>query len=187
MEAHLGRFIQAARKYWQRHKDIYGRYSWSMAFFQGPALPFIKRVYGCDIHQNPVVDPQVQRLIDQARKAKAKPNRLCSHSMRVPLDVATLIAEQVCPVNYTVADIKDMRNMLAAFQWVLPECFWGARCSRDVVFELADVKEIEPINWETLQLDLMALLTDDESGLSNRARIIGVIASIKSIYFSKRK
>ncbi|RJE24732.1 hypothetical protein PHISCL_02941 [Aspergillus sclerotialis] len=187
VEAHLERFIRAARKYWRDHKSLYGSSNWGRQFCGGPPLTFMKCFYGCDIYQNPAVDPKVRRLIEQARKTKAKPSHLCSQFMRVSLDVATLIAEQLCPVNYTVADIKNIRNMLAAFQWVLPECFWSARCRRDVIFELGDIKEIDPINWGALQLDLMTLLIDGKSGLSNRARIIGVITSIKSIYFSMRK
>ncbi|RJE20172.1 hypothetical protein PHISCL_07489 [Aspergillus sclerotialis] len=170
IEAKLDRFIRAPRKYWRGNKLLWGTDNWDWEMFLDDSDPDITAMmfyHGCYIYQNPLVDPEFKCL---------------------PLDVVTLIAEQVCPVRYTVTDVENIRNMLAAFQWVLPEFFWSARCRRYVIFELNDIKNTSPpVDWEALQLDLMRLLADGKSGLSNRARIMGLIGCIKSNFFSKRK
>lgn len=189
IEANLDRFIRAARKYWRGNKFLWGLDNWAWQMYgweECQERAVMEFYHGCDVYQNPLVDPKVRKIIDQARPAKS--NRPCSQFIRLPLDVVTLIAEQVCPVSYTAADVENMRNMLAAFQWVLPECFWNARCRRDVIFELNDMKKTNShVDWEALRLDLMSLLADEQSALYNRARIMGIICSIKSNFFSKGK
>ena len=103
-EAKLARLIQVCRKYWNSDKwDIYG-------INLGHAAPWSE--HGYDIHQSPLVMPAIQKAIDSAkierlRGSNVEFHRLPSHFKNIPLEVAILITECVCPVKYTVDDIKD--------------------------------------------------------------------------------
>jgi hypothetical protein len=52
------------------------------------------------------------------------------------MELTVLISEYVCPEDYTLDDVEDMRNMLLAFQWNLPDWFWRRWFREDLFFEL---------------------------------------------------
>lgn len=197
----LNVLVRAVRNYWRDHKSLWGIYSWipedeldEDEEWETPEMNVTLK-HGCDLYKNPLVVPEVQEAINRARNAGSKRNGKrklpCSLFTGVPLDVAILIAEQVCPLDYTVADVENMRNILLAFQWVLPEWFWWRRCNEDLIFELDDLKnDASPsIDLQLLRLDLMSLLADKEryirSGLANRERTLGLLRSIKANFPSK--
>lgn len=141
--------------------------------------------YGCDIYKNPLIVPEVQKAIDSAMKTKEK--RMQSRRSLVPLEVAIMIAEWTCPINYTPADVKNTRNMLSAWQWKLPDWFWKRRLKEDIFIELKLLEESNyPVDWQALWLDLMGLVSDREwyfySGLPNRDRVLGFMSLSRPIF-----
>ncbi|KAJ5456761.1 hypothetical protein N7530_012035 [Penicillium desertorum] len=183
VEKKLEKFIRAGRKYW-RNNRLWGIQDWEQKLWKaGHGRTHNQGFeFGCDIYKNPLIVPEVQKVVDNARKTKKeyKPPR-CSH---VPLEVATMIAEWTCPVDYT-ADVKNTRNMLLAWQWTFPDWFWKVRLKEELFVELNSLRESNySIDWQALRLDLMALVSDQErylsSGLPNRERVIGFMTAIKS-------
>ncbi|KAJ5492186.1 hypothetical protein N7453_010283, partial [Penicillium expansum] len=183
VESKIEKFIRAARKYWRDHE------AWSIVDYplkswkNGSIVVHPGFEYDCDIYKNPLIVPEVQKAIDSARKTKKK--RMQSRYSPVPLEVAIMIAEWTCPIDYTMADVKNTRNMLSAWQWKLPDWFWNRRLKEDIFIELKSLKKTNcSIDWQALRLDLMGLLCDQEwyafSGLPNRARILGFMTGIKS-------
>lgn len=82
-------------------------------------------------------------------------------------------------MDYTPSDVRDTRNMLLAFRWTVPKSFWIVRVDGSLIFELALLKETGSTGWQSLCLDLMPLLCDEEryivSGLANRAPVLWLI------------
>lgn len=127
---------------------------------------------------------EVQEVIDSAN---IKCHHLPFHFKTLPLEVAILITEYVCPVNYTVDDIKNTKNMLSAFQWELPDWFWRGRLDKQHLFMELDglEKTRPPMGWQ-LALDLMNLVTDQarfpSSGLANRERVLGIMFGLEKAF-----
>ena len=124
-------------------------------------------------------------------KRRLKAIHLHSRFDCVPLDVAIMVAEHVCPVNYTSSDVENTCNMLLAFQWTLPDWFWQRRCKQDLVFELDELrKDGSLVDWQALSLDVMSLLADREwftsSGLGNRQRVLNRMIEIKRAFHATR-
>lgn len=212
VEKNMEKFVRAARKYWRNHEswgrdkddelseiedddsESWGSDDWSLRSWKlrfGKYHPGFR--YGCDIYKNPLIVPKVQeaieKAIDRASKTEAKSTQLrCSP---VPLEVAIMIAERTCPIDYTPADVMDTRNMLAVWQWKLPDGFWKRRLKEEIFIELNSLREANhPIDWQTLWLDLMGLVSDREwyvpSGLPNRERVLGFMTGIKSNFFEMK-
>jgi hypothetical protein len=184
VEKKLEKFIRAGRKYW-RNNRLWGISDWEQKLWKAGRGRTHNQgfEFGCDIYKNPLIVPEVQKVVDNAWKTKKeyKPPR-CS---RVPLEVATMIAEWTCPIDYTPADVKNTRNMLSAWQWTLPDSFWKVRLKEELFVELDSLRESNySIDWQALRLDLMALVSDREwyvsSGLPNRERVTGFMTAIKS-------
>jgi hypothetical protein len=192
IERKLEKFICAAQKYWRGH-ELWGsndpmlrlvkQYDLLHAHSE-PKSPF---KYGCDIYKNPLIVPEIQLVIERARKAGKKNSqpRYTNYS-HVPLDVAILIAERICPIHYTLDDVKNTQNMISAWQWTLPDGFWKRRLKEeDILFELESLREADySIDWQSLRLDLMALVSDRNwyklSGLANRVRMLSFMTAITS-------
>ncbi|KAJ5952109.1 uncharacterized protein N7479_010522 [Penicillium vulpinum] len=184
VERKMEKFIRAARKYWRDH-ELWGIYdcllgSWK---YSGSKSAHPGFEYGCDIFMNPFIVPEVQKAIDNARKTKKKQSQ--RRGSNVPLEVAIMIAEWTCPIDYTPADVMNTRNMLSAWQWILPDWFWKRRLEEAIFVELKSLREAsDSIDWQGLRLDLMALVSDQEwysfSGLANRERVLSFMTAIKS-------
>ena len=197
-EATLAKLIPSCRRYWRNNN------SWGI--LEDEDLPFeqhrSKFKYDCIYHnplvvyQNPLVVPAVQEAIDGASiKSRRVPStgrrRLSSRFSYLPLDVAILVAEWVCPVNYTADDVKDTRNMLLVFEWKLPDWFWRGRLNKHFFVELDRImKASSPVNWQ-LRLDLMSLVFDPtwfpSSGLANRERVLGIMLALEKAYLEQVK
>jgi hypothetical protein len=131
----------------------------------------------------PEVQKAIQKAINSATKTKDKCIR--SRCSPIPLEVAIMIAEWTCPIDYTPADVKNTRNMLSAWHWTLPDWFWKRRLKEDIFIELISFRESNhSIDWQALRLDLMGLVSDREwyfySGLPNRERVLGFMTAIKA-------
>lgn len=150
--------------------------------------------YGCDIYQNPLVVPEVQKAMNCANVEnlrESKGHHLSSHFSNIPLEVAILIAEWVCPVKYTLDDIKDTGNMLSVFGWKLPDWFWQGRLDECLFIELDRLKKARsPVSWQ-LRLNLMCLVADrtrfSSSGLASCERVLGIMLALEKTYLSQAK
>lgn len=187
MEKKIEKCVRAARKYWRDHK-AWGSYDYRLTSWKiGPRGAHPGFMYGCDIYKNPLVVLEVQKAIQKAIDSATKTKEKCMQSRcsPVPLEVAIMIAEWTCPVDYTPADVKNTRNMLSAWQWTLPSCFWKSRLKEDIFIELKSLGESNyEIDWQALRLNLMALISDREwyfySGLPNCERVLGFMTAIKA-------
>lgn len=186
VEKKFEKFVRAARKYWREHEDSWATYDKLRRFDEDGIMAF---EYGYDIQQNPLVVPEVQKAIDRARTIKK--GCLKSRFCKAPLDVAIMIAEWTCPIEYTTSDVKNTRNMLFAFQWRLPDWFWQSRLKGHSFFELDKLRDAHfSIDWQALWLDLLCLLSDQKwygsSGLANRERVLKLMNGIKANFLEMR-
>jgi hypothetical protein len=97
-----------------------------MLYKFGPRDLFSNSKYGCDIYQSQLVVSAVQETIIYAKEENMRlssTKTICefSHISNLPVEVAILIAEMVCPVKYTLNDVYDTRKMLLAFRWKFPD------------------------------------------------------------------
>ncbi|KAJ5595355.1 uncharacterized protein N7459_001563 [Penicillium hispanicum] len=180
----LAKFIRASRRYWRDNK-LDGMYDYNINWAE-PRQPLPELDYECDIFQNPLV-PAVQKAIDHAKNEN---HRLYPYFDRVPMEIAIMISEWVCPIKYTEDDIRNMRNTLLAFHWKLPDLFWRARLDEDLFSELGMLDDATaPLNLQSLRLDLMSLVLDptwyNSSGLANRKRVLGIMVGIKKAYLEQ--
>lgn len=126
---------------------------------------------------------EVRETIERARNVGRDRQVSCfrkhqsSYFSDLPLDIATVIAELVCPLDFTRCNVDDTRNLVTAFRWSLPNTFWKRRV--DLFFELSTLKDGDIVDWQFLYLDLMLLITDEvwylSSGLAYRRRVLEVI------------
>ncbi|KAJ5522139.1 hypothetical protein N7527_006254 [Penicillium freii] len=176
-EIKLSKFIRSFRNHWRREK---------LDGLEDPDIDSIKPnqalsslQFSCDIYQNPLVIPALQEAIRRATIGHS----ISSRFSKLPVEITILISELICPADYALDDVENMRSMLVAFQWNLPDWFWQRRLREDLFFEL-DVlrKSSSPVNWQMLQLDLMALVSDHTwyatSGLANRERILRNVVAV---------
>ena len=112
IESNMEKLVRAAQKYW-RSRGLWGAQDFQLSLWRPKQLRFRARSsywrrkdwspkgsnYACDIYRNPLMVPEVQKAIDSARKTKKE--RVQSRYSDVPLEVAIMIAELICPIDYT--------------------------------------------------------------------------------------
>lgn len=153
---------------------------------------------------NPLVIPRVQsavalaeRAVTRTRKAKTSALQLIqstqpaqsTHPMNtLPLDIATLIADYICPLHYSNWHASSLRNLLSIFEWTLPESFWRRRIDEELFFELQDIRKSDSnahFDWQTLRLELMLLqeyTLHHRSGLELRSHVLGALSELMAAY-----
>lgn len=140
-----------------------------------------------DIYQNPVIIPALQDIITRAIKRPFTTTPRVYFN-KLPTEVNFLISEWACPIDYTSDDVRNIRNMLLAFGWDLPDWFWLRRLSEEFFFELDILRNSSSpppsrMNLQLLRLDVMRLTFDrtryPHCGLANRQRIYRNIVAIK--------
>jgi hypothetical protein len=103
----------------------------------------------------------------------------------LPLDLAVTIVDLVYETQpHCQQRIDDIRNLLEAFRWNLPNTYWQARCNKQLLFELDDlIKAGTAVDWSGLCLGIEELLLDGDwycnSGLNNRGRTLKLLSGIK--------
>ncbi|KAJ6017492.1 hypothetical protein N7451_000871 [Penicillium sp. IBT 35674x] len=147
----------------------------------------VPNTYGCDFYQNPLVIPALQKVITR-EKSRAGNTQSRPGLNIFPMEIKIMISEWVCPIDYILNDIENIQNVVIAFQWKSPDWFWRGRLKlkEGLLFELDILRNSgSPVDWQTLRLDLMDLLLDQEwysrCGLPNRERIIKHILAIKDL------
>ncbi|KAJ5496698.1 hypothetical protein N7463_008685 [Penicillium fimorum] len=169
----MEKFIRAAQEYWRDNK-LWGINGFSLRLekYQGLLRPYNKARFNA-------------RDSESNRHGEEQKGGTHPYS-NIPLDIAIVIAKWICPINYTPADVRNIRNMLVAWQWELPDGFWKRRLKEeDILFELESLREANySIDWQSLRLDLMALVSDRNwyvfSGLANRVRVLSFMTAIAS-------
>lgn len=185
IENALDEVVQAAIDYWQ-HNDHQG---WRVEDIdtlyraQIAEVPYVRCDWyyrGCDIFINPWIIPELQDIIQIAQNMVGKYKSF--YLDRIPLEISLLVAEIICPVNYTQFDVQNMSNMLSVFALNLPDAFWRSRLQskRDLLFEV-DFRDPDSVDWQFLWLGFMGLLCDkwySSSGLAHREQLLGSIRGI---------
>jgi hypothetical protein len=106
----------------------------------------------------------------------------------LPLDIATLIADEICPPTYNEWQAANLRNLLSVFEWELPEFFWRRRVDEEAFFELQDIRKSNTdthVDWKVLRLELMQLHGDRlkyHSGLELRKHALKNLREVMSAY-----
>ncbi|CAI7579500.1 unnamed protein product [Penicillium pancosmium] len=153
---------------------------------------------------NPLIIPRIhnaislaERTITRTRGAKTSALRLIQSTQSVPsthpmntlpLDIATMIAELVCPPIYNEWQAMTLRNLLSVFDWVLPECFWRRRIDENAFFELQDIQKSNTdthVDWQVLRLELMQLQgyrLKHHCGLELRKYVLKNLREVMSAY-----
>lgn len=191
-EAKLAKLVQVCRNHW-RHNKLWKLIDYNVEFIV-PHQVLSEFEYGFDIYQNPLVVPEVQKAMNCANVESLRESRsrhLPSHFSSIPLEVAVLITEWICPVKYTLDDIKNTGNMLLVFGWKLPDLFWQGRMDDHLFIELDKLKKARsPVGWQ-LRLNLMCLVVDrtrfSSNGLASRERVLGVILDLEKAYLDQAK
>jgi hypothetical protein len=191
-EIKLEKFIKACRSHWRKSRletlvDYNLRWSVTTPVTRpNQAIPELD--FECDIYQNPVIIPALQKVIIHAIKRPFTTTSWVYYN-RLPTEITLLISEWVCPTDYTSDDVRNMRNILLAFRWDLPDWFWLRRLPEDFFFELDTLRKSSSpppprMNLQILRLDVMRLTfrkRNPHCGLANRQRIHKNIVAIKRV------
>ena len=89
---------------------------------------------------------------------KRKTRKWCSHfpaiehleSSGLSLDIKYLIVDHLSH--------KDIRNVLAALGWQIPDQYWRSRISKDIVSEIEELDSTADVAWQVLCLRAEQLL-----------------------------
>lgn len=156
-----------------------------------------------DTTQHPWIVPEIQALISQGVGDLPEGEEACLREQQqpaafnVPLDIAMMIVNTLYKdIYHNRADIDDIRNMLSAFRWRLPDHFWQSRCMKDLIFELDDLmgdqaqaSSRKSVDWQFLCLGVEELLVKDgwydRGGLKNRGRNLQLLRRLKSAFLEK--
>lgn len=179
----LAELAAASQMYWFRatkldHRQI--RSLWPIGVDIGPA-------------QSPIYLPGIRDIIDRFQVLSfTTPGVSSTRFSTLPMDVAVLIAEMVCPLEYDLDDVKDTENLVSISQWRLPRSFWCLRLDENILFELKELKGSKALlDWQLLRLALMRLVADESSyiskGLKLRARAMERMYGIKKMYLTNGK
>lgn len=166
-QVQLQKFIRAAQNYWRGNRS-------RGSINDGHSYLPTRGVWGSNdwhIWHSPLIIPEIQTAIKRAQNIKPS-----GTYFDLPLELQMMIIE--------VAHPQDIRNMLLAFGWILPESFWKSHFSIDghLFFELNPLKKTNSARWQTIYLELASVLQDKDkfwsSGLGNRQRVLKIIDSI---------
>lgn len=146
-----------------------------------------------DMTKNPVIVPEIQSLINRAVRDHSKDDVLRRPQQAIVFDIPLEIAMMTVnimynDIYYSQASIDDLRNMLTAFRWKLPDSYWKRRCKKDLIFEVDDLirSRNQTIDWQFLCLGIEELLlTDgwyDNGGLKNCGRTLKLLKGLKGVF-----
>lgn len=190
VETNLKIFVKAVERFWMENLEL-----WNLDPFDDESIPVPDRpVRAASSDEpsatwgNPAIVPEIQGIIEQATRilhTHCHSQRMWSSVVsQVPLEIAIQIADMA-----KLASITDMRNMLAAFEWRLPDSYWQSCCQMDLIFEYDDLRKTNnPVDWQFLGLATGELLEDpkwyNKSGLRTRRRTFQLLGQIKSVFLN---
>lgn len=197
----LRAFVQAIETYWRADRTLW------MPDLRHPtreypcydnAAPWIRQncppcsampLDRSHVSASPLIIRDIQSL---STRATAEHEKSLGHAAKLRATVANVPAEIIKTIIDTIWQsrppcrerIHDVRSVMEAFQWRLPDSYWRSRCSPDLVFEVQDlVKAGTHIDWAYFCLGLHELLLQEDwycnSGLYFRGRILHLVECIK--------
>lgn len=203
VKQNLPAFVQAIKQFWRDKKAL-----WRSDPFHGTsqypcydtAAPWIKEhspvprpyIYKTThIPMSPLIIRDIQKLIAMATQEHQ--NSL-GYAVRlrsivyIPIEIKMMIIDtihQTRPPCYE--KIQDIRSVLEAFQWKLPDSYWQRLCNPRLVFEVQDLIDSgTQVDWAYFCLGLHELLSQKdwycERGLYFRGRILNLIESIRGSF-----
>jgi hypothetical protein len=103
----------------------------------------------------------------------------------IPVELAIVIVELV-RVSCTdrLEGVRDTRNMLAAFQWRLPDAYWISRSNGHLKFEMQRDALDRNVDWEKICLDIEEMwLSSNDCGAAtkNRAQALGALGILRGL------
>jgi hypothetical protein len=95
----------------------------------------------------------------------------------IPVELAIMIVEIVrLSHSDRLEAVRDTRNMLAAFQWRLPDAYWISRSNGHLKFEMQQDALDRDVDWERVCLDIEEMWlsgNDCAAATKNRAQALG--------------
>ncbi|KAL5358326.1 hypothetical protein BJX96DRAFT_163676 [Aspergillus floccosus] len=189
VKANLRAFIEALHNFWRTRPDIWGielgHEPDERSCYEGDQY-WLKR------HRARELPPSNDRTrVTQASYSNTvyQLQRRCpAIGANLPMEVVEYMIDMIIlsqPRYIGVFD--DIRNMLKAFEWKLPETTFKARCPTDSLYELDDlVEKGVRIDWEEAWYQVERLLFRHqwycESGLKNRGRNLKVLYGLKKCF-----
>lgn len=185
VEKHPAKVVHAAKRYWRTCEDSRGYLDYHVLSRKHSSRKSILK-YGFDIRSNPLVVPEIQEMINRARRVKKSSANI--RMSRLPLELCVMIMVIVCPLDYSLEHVQSADNLLSVFQWEMPRSFWDKRLQRleyqdNLLFELKTIKDDASVDWQIIWLGIMRLLSDPTwyacGGLGNRDRVLRSINAMK--------
>ncbi|KAI9924212.1 hypothetical protein MW887_007162 [Aspergillus wentii] len=158
-----------------------------------------------DFHQGPL--KYVQHRVDRFHASIAREKKIIPHDPLNILELRDLIEEatrlRVRPeaetsqrgivyrlpylplgVQMVIVDllhrVLDMRHLLLAFDWRLPDAYWRSRLPKHVVFEYEDLQHAH-LDWEYLCLGVLDMMKTSHA-LRHRERTLSNLKAIRTIF-----
>ncbi|PYI02329.1 hypothetical protein BO78DRAFT_422688 [Aspergillus sclerotiicarbonarius CBS 121057] len=110
--------------------------------------------------------------------------------VNVPVEISMMIVDMLFKERHRKqAAVRDIRNLLEAFQWTLPQKYWLTQYKVDVIYEVDEfVQAGKVINLANLCLGLEELMLNEhwycESGFSTRVRAFKFMQGIKEHFLN---
>jgi hypothetical protein len=176
--SNLSKLAEVSRRYWRQEEKPVNKPAIESTSLHRP---------NDDTYQSPLFIPGIGETINRFQFLSFMRPGVVSTFSQLSMDIAVLIADLVCPVNYSLKDVRDIEILVSISQWRLPQSFWSLRLDEIAIFELKPLKSSKTlVNWQLLRLALMRLVVDETSpvsgGLLIRAQTMRKMEGIKEMY-----
>lgn len=115
----------------------------------------------------------VQRQANNSGRAGKRAKLVNVGQTGVPIELQMIIIGALDATS-------DVRNVLSAFDWQLPDTYWWARFPKETVFEYENLVGVD-LDWKYACLGAEDLLKTSH-GLRNRKRILEELKEIQTIF-----
>lgn len=164
--SNLRLFFQVLEKVWDERPRLH---------------PKVGEIGGLDPLDVPEIEDLIAKSITRRRSYMAKQifKRAGNNPKFKPCPALTLPSE----ISSMVLDHlggEDVRNLLAATQWMIPKSYWRIRIYRGVAFEIHEVSQ-RKLDWQFLCLEPETLLETNKV-LRNRRRIVNILNGIADLF-----
>ncbi|KAL2839119.1 hypothetical protein BJY01DRAFT_219435 [Aspergillus pseudoustus] len=207
VDHNLRAFVGAMCEYWEAHMG-----TWNVAMSHEMGRPCIYRwrqssVKLADVRtryrrrvehhlsDSPLRPPKLQAILEQVagwgRKAEEQIVKPTLRKPHLPLEVQIMIIDELYKVpHFNRNRVRDVRNLLRAFQWTLPDQYWISRCNLDLGFDIMGIPNMENVtDWgdfcTTLQYKLPGSTWWCTSGLALREAVLYRLKVVKEGFLKR--
>ncbi|KAJ0413847.1 hypothetical protein BJY00DRAFT_319409 [Aspergillus carlsbadensis] len=134
--------------------------------------------------------PDMHELAEKVVRRPRRPEELARAAKRlarvdIPVELAMMIVEMV-RISRTdrLERVRDTRNMLVAFEWMLPDSYWISRSNGFLKFEMQADALDSHVDWATICLSIeeMWLRSSDCSAATrSRAQALGALGIMRGL------